>query len=67
MRGQSGGKVKKISGLSENFLVVRRTYPSAFGSPGIGGPYSNAFKSVGQVYPHKGTSDPIPTLLEALE
>ena len=44
MRGQSGGKVKKIRGLSENFLVVRRTYPSAFGSPGIGGPYSSAFK-----------------------
>ena len=26
-RGQSGGKVKKISGKSENFEVLRGTYP----------------------------------------
>ena len=45
MRGQSGGKVKKISGKSENFKVVQGTYPSAYGSIGIGGPYFNAFKS----------------------
>ena len=45
MRGQSGGKVKKISEKSENFKVVRGTYPSAFGSAGIGSTYSNAFKS----------------------
>ena len=51
-RGQSGGKVKKISVKSENFLVVRGT--------GLSHPLTR------MTYPSV-LERPIPALLEALE
>ena len=67
MRGQSGGKVKKISEKSENFKVVRGTYPSAFGSARIGPPIPTLSKALGQVSPFPYGERPIPALFEALE
>ena len=49
--------------LSQRF---GETYPSAFRSAGIGGPYFSAFKALGQASFHKGTERPVPALLKAL-